>query len=231
MRNEATREVGSRTWGITEREPASLIRSFARLDCRPSCVLTGAVILLRFVLWLWFFAALAIGHFLLLQQLPAPAIQGILFGLTGILLLAYFRIAAVRSAIDALDLRALVLLHVTRFVGFYFLHLYALGELPYGFAVPGGYGDIIVASLALLVIMLPLAPARRYRALYLWNVIGLVDILLVVLSGARLGRADPTSMQALTYLPLSLLPTFLVPLIIASHVVIFRRLKGLVPAE
>jgi hypothetical protein len=32
-------------------------------------------------------------------------------------------------------------------------------------------------------------------------------------------------MRALTHLPLSLLPTFLVPLIIASHVVIFARLS------
>jgi hypothetical protein len=189
------------------------------------------VILLRFVLWLWFFAAVAAGRFLLLQRIPAPAIQAILLGLTAALLLAYFRIAAIRRAVDSLDLRALVLLHVTRFVGFYFLHLYALGELPYGFAVPGGYGDIVVATLALLVLFLPMTPARRARALYLWNVIGFVDILLVVLSGARLGRADPLSMHALTYLPLSLLPTFLVPLIIASHVVIFRRLKSVLPAD
>jgi hypothetical protein len=36
---------------------------------------------------------------------------------------------------------------------------------------------------------------------------------------------DPASMQALLVLPLSLLPTFLVPLIIASHVLIFARLR------
>jgi hypothetical protein len=36
--------------------------------------------------------------------------------------------------------------------------------------------------------------------------------------------ADPASMGPLRTLPLSLLPTFLVPLIIASHVLIFWRL-------
>ena len=36
-------------------------------------------------------------------------------------------------------------------------------------------------------------------------------------------------MRALTYLPLSLLPTFLVPLIIASHVILFSRLRRAVP--
>lgn len=206
-------------------------RRQARLDCRHCEPLTGPVIPLRFVLWLWFFAAIAAGHFALLQRVPAPAIQGTLLGLTALLLLAYFRVSAVRAAVDRLDLRTLVLLHVTRFVGFYFLHLYALGELPYGFAVPGGYGDIVVATLALLVVFLPMSSAHRHRAWYIWNVVGVVDILLVVLSGARLGRSDPLSMQALTVLPLSLLPTFLVPLIIASHVIIFRRLKYLLPAE
>jgi hypothetical protein len=187
------------------------------------------VIFLRVVLWLWFFCAIGIGHFLLLQRLPTAGIQAVLIGLTALLLYAYFRIAAVRRAVDSLDLRALVLLHLTRFVGFYFLYLYKRGELPYGFAVPGGYGDIVVATLALVPLFAPMSAPLRARVTYIWNVIGLVDILLVVLSAARLARVDPASMQALTYLPLSLLPTFLVPLIIASHVIIFRRLKSLAP--
>jgi hypothetical protein len=186
--------------------------------------------LLRFFLWIWFFAAVGVGYFLLLQRLPAAGIQTILFGLTTLLLFVYFRVEAIRRVVDALELRALVLLHATRFVGIYFLHLYSIGELPYAFAVPGGYGDIFVATLALVVVFAPMSEARRSRATYLWNVIGLVDILLVVLAGARLGRADPASMHALTYLPLSLLPTFLVPLIIASHIVIFRRLRTAAPA-
>ena len=41
-----------------------------------------------------------------------------------------------------LDLRLLVLYHLTRFVGVWFLVLYSRGELPYAFAVPGGWGDI-----------------------------------------------------------------------------------------
>ena len=125
---------------------------------------------------------------------------------------------------DALDLRSLVLLHVTRFVGIYFLVLYRRGQLPYDFAVPGGIGDIIVAALALPLALAPLADTTRQRAMRIWNIIGLVDIVLVVLTATRLNLADPTQMHALTYLPLSLLPTFLVPLIIATHIVIFVRL-------
>jgi len=46
----------------------------------------------------------------------------------------------------------------------------------------------------------------------------------VVVTAARLATADPESMVALLRLPLSLLPTFLVPLIVASHVVLGVRL-------
>jgi hypothetical protein len=152
-------------------------------------------------------------------------VQGILFGLTGLLVLCYWRIQLFRSWVDALDLRSLVLLHVTRFVGIYFLVLYRRGELPYEFAVPGGIGDIIVASLAIVVVFLPLSPGNQHRAITIWNVIGFVDILLVVFAAARLGWSGGFALRPLTYLPLSLLPTFLVPVIIASHLAIFARLK------
>ena len=72
---------------------------------------------------------------------------------------------------------------------------------------------------------MPLADATRTRAITIWNVVGLIDILLVVATAARLGLQDPDQMRALTVLPLSLLPTFLVPLIISTHVIIFFRLR------
>jgi hypothetical protein len=53
----------------------------------------------------------------------------------------------------------------------------------------------------------------------------------VILTAATQGLADPPSMRALLELPLSLLPTFLVPLIIASHLLIFVRLLRPLPAE
>jgi hypothetical protein len=60
--------------------------------------------------------------------------------------------------------------------------------------------------------------------LLIWNTLGFVDIILVVFSALRFGLRDWQSMHALRELPLSLLPTFLVPLIIASHILIFVRL-------
>lgn len=182
-------------------------------------------LLIRAALWLWLIVALLAGRLLWLQQIPMPAVQGILVGLTALALLAYRSLPAVRARIDALDLRVLVLLHTVRFVGFYFLLLYDRGELPYAFAVPGGLGDIAVALLALVAALAPWTEPMRRHVISIWNVVGLLDILMVVFTAARLGLADPRSMHALTHLPLSLLPTFIVPLIIATHVVIFLRLR------
>jgi hypothetical protein len=180
-------------------------------------------LLVRVVLWIWFLASIAVGQFLLLQRLPPMGLQAIILVLTIAVLLAYFRIPALRTWVDALELRSLVLIHVTRFVGIYFLILFERGELPRAFAVPGGIGDIIVATMALPVALAPLEEATRRRAIVIWNVVGFVDILVVVLTATRINLSTPGALRALTHLPLSLLPTFLVPLIIATHIIIFTR--------
>ena len=177
------------------------------------------------ILFLWFLLSLAIGHLQLLQKVPRPAVQIILFLLTAVLLLFFFFHSGVRRWIEGLDLRVLILYHLTRFVGIYFLILYSRGELPYDFAVKGGIGDITVATAAIPIAFLPFEKKGSLVALAVWNLFGLVDILFVVFTAARLGLKDPESIRALTVLPLSLLPTFIVPLIIASHVFIGVRIK------
>ena len=175
---------------------------------------------------LWLFSALAVGKLQLLQRLPAPLIPVLILGLTLLLLAAHQVSSTLRTWVDGLDLRTLVMLHVVRLVGFYFLVLEARGGLPAEF-FRAGVGDIAVALLALFVVFAPLAPSTRLRAVTIWNVIGLVDILLVILSAGRLALTRPLAVRPFTELPLSLLPTLLVPLIIATHIIIFMRLRRL----
>ena len=109
--------------------------------------------------------------------------------------------------------------HLVRFVGIYFLYLYARHELPYGFAVWGGWGDILVASLALVVMLFP----SSKPVFVVWNILGLADILAVAATAARSEIAVPGSMNQLDKFPLILLPTFIVPVIIVTHVLMLAR--------
>jgi hypothetical protein len=123
-----------------------------------------------------------------------------------------------------IDLRWLVLLHLTRlFAGAYFLVLCQRSQLPCAFATSAGWGDIVIGVLAAAVVSAMYTQFAK-TFLLIWNSIGLIDIIFVVSSALRFGLKDWQSMHALRELPLSLLPTFLVPLIIASHILIFVRL-------
>jgi hypothetical protein len=173
----------------------------------------------------WLAAAMAIGASGVLQSLRPPAPQIVLVSLTILLISAGVFIPEFRNWAETVDLRIPVALHLTRFVGAYFLVLCERGELPAAWAVPSGWGDIAVAVLATILLATTRPTNASGRRLYLgWNAFGFIDIVLVVAGAARQGFADPESMRTLLQLPLSLLVTFLVPLIIASHVMIFARL-------
>jgi hypothetical protein len=172
----------------------------------------------------WLLVAIIVGASGALQRLRPPAPQLILVSLTAALLVAWRVSAVFREWIRTVDLRVLIAIHVTRFVGFYFLFLCDRGELPCSFATTAGWGDVFVATFAFILLACWKFVAQRRLLLATWNGLGLLDILFVVGSAARHGMASPTSMAAMLRLPLSLLITFLVPLIIASHVFIFSRL-------
>lgn len=174
----------------------------------------------------WLVAAIALsatGHVAMLRP-PEP--QLVLAGLTLLLVLAGAFLPGFRVWLAGLNLRQIVALHLTRFVGIWFLVLYGRGELPWAFAVPGGWGDIVVATGALGLVLLVPNLATRRAWLSAWNWIGLADLLAVVVTASRLAQADFASMSALLRLPLSLLPTFLVPILLASHLLLYRRLRA-----
>jgi hypothetical protein len=171
--------------------------------------------------WLCFAVGLA-GWF---QNASALAVTATVWTLTALILLACWKAAPVKACVLSVNLRWFVLLHVTRlFAGAYFLVLCRRSQLPCAFARPAGWGDIVIGILA-IVIAIGLGPGRITNALLLsWNTLGLIDIVFVVASALRFGLKDWQSMHELRELPLSFLPTFLVPVIIASHVLIFIRL-------
>ena len=170
----------------------------------------------------WFLVAVFVGEIELLTFVPV-AVPVIVLGLTTLLLLVFSLFRPFREWLLKLDLRYIIGLHLVRFVGIYFLVLHARGQLPAEFAVPAGWGDIIVALGALALLVIPNTAKARFPVLA-WSIVGLLDILYVVKTAAGLIITNPESLSVMTRLPLSLLPTMIVPLVIFTHVVFLARL-------
>ena len=173
---------------------------------------------------IWLGLALAASAAGSLRNARPQMIPMIVALLTVITLVVCWRLPAAQHAAISLDVRYILGFHLVRFVAaLFFLIDASNGRLAAAFAYPAAIGDIMVAIFALLLIGTVAGPSGRLL-LVIWNAAGLFDILFVVSNALWVGLRDWAGMVPLRELPLSLLPTFVVPVIIASHIVIFVRL-------
>lgn len=168
-----------------------------------------------------------------LTHLPRPAVPLFIWGPVIAGVVVYRSSPSLRALLGAVGLRAILLFHVVRaFIGGAFLVLDARGVLPSAFAQPAGWGDIAVGLLAIPAALLVASGAAtiagpRRAALLLWNTFGLADILLAFVAAQRLIFlvGDPRMLGALGRWPFSLVPLVVVPTVIASHLLLFARLR------
>lgn len=176
------------------------------------------------VLTVWFVAAVLAVSGGLLARLPFPP-PLLIAGLAAAAIAAGLLGAGMRNWVLTADLRYLLAPHLVRFVGFAFLYLVSRGALVRAF-LPIGWGDAIAAigAVALLIARPRLSERSGWWMVLVWNTFGFLDMLLLLVTGIRLGLAAPEQFALFLRLPFGLLPTFFVPLIIATHVFIFVRL-------
>ena len=110
-----------------------------------------------------------------------------------------------------------------------FLLGYAQNELPASFAIPAGIGDVLVGLAAPFVAVLSAPSTRAGRRIIIgWCVVGLADLVVAVTMGVlnapgKFGLlAGEVTTAPLLELPLSLIPTFFVPLSILLHLIVLR---------
>ena len=97
-----------------------------------------------------------------------------------------------------------------------------MGAIPTAFALDGGYGDIaagVLGGLAAFLIVLGARPAVTRSALAVFSVVGLLDFAIVLSLG--LTTLDPNAPFAAFY-PFLLIPAFVVPLFMLTHIYVLR---------
>ncbi|HEY6561748.1 MAG TPA: hypothetical protein VI072_30975 [Polyangiaceae bacterium] len=178
---------------------------------------------------LWLAAAILVGSSGLISVERSLLIPGTILGLSALLVWRYQRGGALRSVADRLDLRAIILAHAIRApIGAIFLWKAARGELDPVFAWVGGPGDLVAGTLALVAAaLIPITSLRRRTLVRIWNIGALLDILATAGTAARilLFSDHPETMNGLLAMPGPLLPLFIVPLVITSHLLLLRRLR------
>jgi hypothetical protein len=114
-------------------------------------------------------------------------------------------------------LQPLLVLHALRHMGMVFLVPTVVGPaLPARFAVPAAYGDLLAGLLALAAIVALRARSRIALPLtWLFNVVGLLDLINAFYQGLR----NDVQLGAAYFIP-----TFVVPALVITHVMIFRML-------
>ena len=180
--------------------------------------------LLAAVIWLGL--VLLAGATGFLVRLPFPGAQLIILGLIAATLVAATGVPTLRAWVDAIPLRVLIGVNAVRFVGIVFLALAAQGRLNPVFAARAGWGDIAAAALALVLVTAgePRTALHR-RVIHAWNVFGFADLVIAVGTATVVTlRGTVPGVVPVLSLPLVFIPTFFVPILLANHVIIFRRL-------
>jgi len=171
----------------------------------------------------WFVVSLAASALHLYQAAPGqpPAAFGLAVAAPILIFAAWFSLSpAFREFTMSLNPRVLTMIQSLRIAGYVFLVLASFGILPRLFALSAGWGDIAIGVTAPFV-ALRLAATNRRGSFMVWQILGIADLVNAIALGTLAPLIDPhgISTGAMSMLPLSLIPTFGVPLFIVLHLV------------
>ena len=151
----------------------------------------------------------------------------------GVFAVLYLTSVKFQEFVQSLDLRVLTLAQTWRVGGIVFLILHHQGALPGVFAVPAGWGDFAIGITAPIVAWYWRRPFPS-KTFIVWNVLGSADLVLAVILGVLASRtpvgilAGDVTTRLMGQFPLSLIPTFFVPLLLILHLISLSRVrKGL----
>jgi hypothetical protein len=175
-----------------------------------------SILKLSLLMFAWGVVASLAGHFQFLSHVPPRMAPLLIGGLTVLASFALRRVAWLRDAVATIGLRGLIATHVARFLGIVFLWYHAQGRLPEAFAMRAGWGDIGVATGAVALLLWP-AGRSFDRAVFVWNILGALDLFVAVGTAGWLNLMQPGAMREIAQFPLTLVPLWLVPVMLSTH--------------
>ena len=168
---------------------------------------------------LWFVVAFGVSMNGVLAAMTPQGVGWVVTLELAALVVIGFGIPPIRRWISGLDPRWLAGFHLWRIVPATAYLALAAGEiLPARFAAVAGWGDLAVALTAPVAIYLVGTRTLLRRLILMgWQLLGLLELVLVLHSAMRLALAGDLLMLNLLQFPVVLIPLFGVPLTLAVH--------------
>lgn len=194
------------------------------------------IVMLFTLMWIIFQSTLALNRWYMDREtvpphLAFPVITWLLL-LTGL-----FNLEVGRKWIDALSLKTLTWIHLCRLPVELCLYWLALSkQLPWSMTFEGFNYDIIFGITAIPVAVMYFKLKKiNQKTMLIWNVLGLISVIAVVVRGIG---ALPSPIQlwdfsqpnyAVMHFPFIWLPSFVVPMVIFSHLAAIRMMRKQMP--
>ena len=139
-----------------------------------------------------------------------------------------------RRVWHAIPLPVLIGVNAVRVLGIVMVLWHEAGRLSAPFAPIAGWGDVLIGLTAIPVALAVRAAAPGWRpAALLWNALGLLDLVAAIALGLTSAEGTPLRIffgepgtGLMGELPLVLIPAYLVPLLIVTHLAVFARLRA-----
>ncbi len=185
-----------------------------------------------YVLLVWFFLVLGAsvsGWFLGPRGQP-PVLLGLAVWVPVLLgFLLFFASHAFRRFVRSINPVTITALQSYRVIGDAELVLYSWHQLPALFALPAGWGDIIIGCTAPLAALALASGRRSGKVLFiLWSVLGVLDLVDAIVLGVAIQvRLLPTAIDAtaMSLFGMSLITVYLVPISILLHFIGLNQLR------
>jgi hypothetical protein len=183
-----------------------------------------------YIIYLAYVSIFALKGIFYINSLPPKIVVYAAIPLTIVLFVIVGNTRLFKKLLRAITLESLITLHIFRLLGVFFILIYCYHLLPADLAFSAGMGDIITALLAFPVArMVSKGKSWSVKAVYAWNIFGILDILTLLVIAVITARNSIISGERgdleMMIFPFVWFPAFAPATILFLHTAIFRKLQ------